>query len=476
MLFDFLKYISPTWYFNLTPEGQSISYFVDYRKLESVERQLLDLDDKYRTKEGMLADAAYQAWHKGIMKTEPDYSLFLTAKCQKPDKQRNLDLFESKTIRINEQVFATDINDNYRFIRRFFNPAISWYILLVRLFSFHNPAKELYGFIRSQKIERVDLYQTNSWSLFKDEYDLFDSFLIKQQPKVSVIIPTLNRYSYLKDALSDLEQQDYRNFEVIVCDQSDKLEQEFYKEWKLDLKLIRQEEKALWLARNTSIRNAEGEYILLFDDDSRVKPDWITQHLRCLNYFNTDISSGVSLSVVGSKIPENYSFFRWSDQIDTGNVMFKKEMMKITGMFDRQFERQRQGDGEFGLRCFLLGLRNVSNPLAGRIHLKVTEGGLRQMGSWDGLRPKKIFGPRPVPSVLYLSRKYFGDHLSRLMLLFSIPSSVVPYKYKSKERLKIAVGISLIMIWPILLLQVFLSWSKAADKLNSGHLIEKLEG
>lgn len=474
MLVDFLKYISPTWYFNLIPENQSIPYFVDYRKLSRKEQDLLDIDDGYRTLQGKLADAAYQAWQKGIMKTEPECSLYASAQCQKPGRKRTIELFEGHAVTVKEDVFVTNVPDNYRFIRRFFNPAIAWYILAVRLLSLHNPVRELNGFIRSLKIKRVDLYTKNSWQIIKDDYDSFDSSLVRRQPKISVIIPTLNRYSYLKDMLGDLERQDYRNFEVIVCDQSDQFDEDFYTGWNLDLKLIRQQEKALWLARNTSIRNATGEYVLLFDDDSRVNLDWITQHLKCLDYFKADISSGVSLSMVGGKIPENYSFFRWSDQIDTGNVMFRKEMMKLTGIFDRQFEGQRQGDGEYGLRCYLLGLRNVSNPLAGRVHLKVAEGGLRQMGSWDSLRPKKVFAPRPVPSVLYLSRKYFGNHLSKLMLLFSMPGSVIPYNFKSNKWLKVAAGVSLILLWPVLLAQVLASWRKADIKLRQGAKIETL--
>lgn len=474
MLFSFIKYVNPVWYFNLIPANHSIPYLVDYRKLDQTEQDLINKDNGYNTEAGLLADAAYQAWHKGIMKREPEYSLYTSMRFPRTDKQRALKLFKNNTVTVNDEIFVTDINDNYRFIRRFFNPAMAWYILLVRMLSLHNPIKELTGIIRSHRVKRIDLYRKNSWIFLNNDYDTFNSSHVKRQPNVSVIIPTLNRYNYLKDALSDLEKQDYKNFEVIVCDQSDIFDESFYKGWDLDLRLIRQEEKALWLARNTSIRNAIGEYILLFDDDSRVKPDWITQHLKCLDYFKTDISSGVSLSVIGGKIPENYSFFRWSDQIDTGNVMFRKEMMKITGMFDRQFERQRQGDGEFGLRCYLLGLYNVSNPLAERIHLKVAEGGLRQMGSWDGLRPKTLFAPRPVPSVLYLSRKYYGNHLSLLMLLFSVPGSVVPYKFKSVKYLKALSFLLLIIIWPIILFQVLISWYKAGIKLNKGSRIELL--
>lgn len=474
MLFTFLKYISPTWYFNLTPADHLVPFFVDYRKLSKEEQALLTLDDGYKTLQGKLADAAYQIWQKGIIKSDSGLSIYFSGVIRRQGNNRTINLFGDCHVNVSDEPVVTNINDNYRFIRRFFNPGISWYILLIRLLSFHNPMMEILAFIRSLKIRRIDLYSRNAFELYAEKYKAFDSGLIRRNPRVSVIIPTLNRYKYLKDVLSDLENQTFKNFEVIVCDQSDPFDEAFYHDWQLELKLIRQEEKALWLARNISIRSAEGEYILLFDDDSRVQPEWIAHHLKCLDYFKADISSGVSLSVVGSRIPDNYSFFRWSDQIDTGNVIFRKEMMKETGMFDRQFEGQRQGDGEFGLRCYLLGLIIVSNSLAERIHLKVSDGGLRQMGSWDGFRPQKIFAPRPVPSVLYLSRKYFGDHLSQLMLLFSVPGSIIPYKNKAKRWLKLIAGFSLIILWPVIMSQVLLSWSRASEKLEAGPLIEKL--
>ena len=71
---------------------------------------------------------------------------------------------------------------------------------------------------------------------------------------VSVVIPTLNRYTYLKDVLEDLEKQDYENFEVIIVDQSEPFQKEFYDQFDLNIHLIYQEEKALWLARNTAIK------------------------------------------------------------------------------------------------------------------------------------------------------------------------------------------------------------------------------
>jgi hypothetical protein len=217
---------------------------------------------------------------------------------------------------------------------------------------------------------------------------------------------------------------------------------------------------------------AKGDYLLFYDDDSRVDSDWITQHIKALDFFKVDISSGVSHSFVGAKVPENYSFFRWSDQIDTGNFLIKKAVFKTTGLFDRQFEGQRMGDAEYGIRCYLNGFTNVSNPLAKRVHLKVSEGGLRQMGSWDAFRPKKLFSPRPIPSVNYYVRKYFGNKNGILNLIISLPTSIMPYRFKRNRKL-ILLGCFLFFLFlPFFIFPILLSWFNSTKILNEKDKIE----
>lgn len=441
MLFPFLQYIAPTWYFNLKPRSGDIPYFTDLRKLPEATRSLIDYDAGYSSEHGSLWDAAYQAWHKGVI--EADASKALPDTLDKPDAV-----------------------DNYRFIRKNFHPLWSWYVLALRLVTLHNPLREIDGFKSQLSARRIDLYK-NVYS-HEQAFKSFESALIKQAPKVSVIIPTLNRYPYLKDALHDLEKQDYPNFDVIVVDQSEPYQPKFYEQFQLDLNLIRQEDKALWLARNTAIQQSDAEYLLFYDDDSRTAPDWITQHLQCLEYFRADISSGVSISAIGAKVPANYAFFRWSDQLDTGNAMVKRDVFRRVGLFDRQFEGQRMGDGEFGLRAYLAGFKNVSNPLAGRLHLKVGSGGLRQMGSWDGFRHKNWLAPRPVPSVLYLVRKYFGRRAAMYSLLIGVPPSLIPYRFKRSPLLLLAGSLLLFLLFPLVAWQVVISWRKSAHMLKEG--------
>jgi glycosyltransferase involved in cell wall biosynthesis len=437
MIFNHLKYIKPIWYFNLKSK-RDFCYFPKEEQLNE-NGFYLEKDINYKSKTSQLHDLSWNAFQSG----------FIAKK-----EQEGIDIWKNNKF---------PIEDEYRFLNKNFHKAWVFYVLLIRLLTFHNPFKELKGFLKSRNVKRVD-YSKNI--LNNSSYEYFESSLVTSSPFISVVIPTLNRYDYLKDVLRDLENQTYKNFEVIIVDQTDDFRATFYEGWNLDLKFWFQEEKALWKARNEAIQSAKGDYILLYDDDSLVEDDWIYQHLKCLDFYKADLSSGVSISTVGAEVPKHYSYFRWSDQLDTGNVLLKKEIFYEIGFFDLQFEKQRMGDGEYGLRCYLNGYKNISNYKAKRIHLKVSQGGLRQMGSWDGWRPKKLFGPRPVPSVLYLSRKYFGNKTTVFFIIHSILPSLIPYRFKKNKFLKIVSFLLLPFLLPLIAYQVVKSWNISNLMLN----------
>ena len=132
------------------------------------------------------------------------------------------------------------------------------------------------------------------------------------------------------------------------------------------------------------------------------------------------------------------------------------------------------GDGEFGLRVYLEGLKSVSNPHASCIDVKAGTGGLREMGSWDAFRPKKWFGPRPVPSVLYQFRTYYGKKAAILSLLKTVPASIIPYRFKRNKRMMLLGTLISMLIFPIVLIQVLRSWYLASKKLQEGQKIERI--
>src|SRR5690606_19845660 len=160
----------------------------------------------------------------------------------------------------------------------------------------------------------------------------------------------------LKNVFKDLEQQTYKNFEVIVVDQSDEFDEYIYKGLNLNIKFWHQKEKALCKARNEAIKATKGEFILMSEDDIRIPKYLIENHLKAIDFFAADVSCGVFFPE-GSSIPKERSFFKYGEQFATGNAMLRRGLYKEVGLFDRQFEKQRMEDAELGLRLYLNGYK-----------------------------------------------------------------------------------------------------------------------
>ncbi len=442
MLFSFLKYLQPTHYFQLyRKDGTSIFPVIERLPKEVIKQ--LEAEPKFKSKTAREYDLSWQAVNKGYIGNTDVYTSF-------------------------EKL---PVVDEYRFLRKYFHPVWVSYVLILRLFSFKKPFREITAWKKSRDTVRSKYLQN---AIIHPDWNKQPSSLMENKPLVSVVIPTLNRYEYLKDILADFEKQTYQNFEILIIDQSQPFQKDFCKDYNLKIHHIHQNEPALWLARNNAIEKSAGSIIALSEDDVRINPDWIENHLRCLDYFKADISAGVFYPE-GSSIPQERSFFCVASQFATGNAILYKNVFKEIGLFDRQYERQRMGDGEFGLRAYLNGLKCISNPYASCIDVKAGTGGLRQMGSWDGFRPKKWYGPRPVPSVLYQFRKYYGNKRATLALFKFLPPSIIPYKFK-RSKIGMVFGFFLsVLIFPLILFQVLKSWQLASVKLKEGAIIKMME-
>ena len=441
MLFSFLKYLQPTHYFQLYRKDGSSIFPIPSELPESILKQLKP-NPTFKSELAQTYDLSWQAIQKGYIGDAPTYRRFK----------------------------KLPIVDEYRFVRLYFHPLWGLYVFLLRLISFKNPIAEWSGWHDSKNVKRKN---TSDLVIAYSDWEKKDSKLINEDILVSVLIPTLNRYDYLKDVLLDFEKQAYSNFEILIVDQSQPFQEKFYEQFNLNINLIRQEEPALWLARNTAIQKSKGSIIALSEDDVRVPENWIENHLRCLDYYKADISAGVFYPE-GSNIPKERAFFCIAPQFATGNAVLYKEVFKKVGLFDRQFEKQRMGDGEFGLRTYLEGMKSISNPYAFCIDVKASSGGLRQMGSWDAFRPKKWLAPRPIPSVLYLYRKYYGAKRTLFSLLKSVPPSIIPYRFKKNKKLLLVGVVISLFLFPLIVVQVCISWRRASKKINQGAQIREL--
>ncbi|HEY4324712.1 MAG TPA: glycosyltransferase [Mucilaginibacter sp.] len=104
---------------------------------------------------------------------------------------------------------------------------------------------------------------------------------------VSVIIPCFNHGQYLMDALNSIWQQNYPMVEIIVVDDgSTDNTKEILKEVE-GIKYIYQENRGLSAARNTGIKNSNGEFLIFLDADDWLLPGAIRANIDYLKQDKT---------------------------------------------------------------------------------------------------------------------------------------------------------------------------------------------
>ncbi|MBF8436525.1 glycosyltransferase family 2 protein [Halanaerobiaceae bacterium Z-7014] len=115
---------------------------------------------------------------------------------------------------------------------------------------------------------------------------------MKEEPLVSVIIPTYKRPGMLGKAIDSVLNQTYDNIEIIIVDDNDDNEyridtEEFMADYLSEYDNIRyikhEKNKGACAARNTGIRKSKGKYITFLDDDDRYYRDKVKKQVKALN-------------------------------------------------------------------------------------------------------------------------------------------------------------------------------------------------
>lgn len=152
---------------------------------------------------------------------------------------------------------------------------------------------------------------------------MFNSETPKEYPLVSVIVPTFNRSSMLKDALKSIYAQTYREFEVIVINDSGEGVESLITAIDLEgrINYIRnRRNKERTYSRNIGLKIARGKYITYLDDDDRFYPDHLetlVEHLEATDY----------------KIAYTDAYRAWIEKED-GEYVIKKRDLPYSQDFD----------------------------------------------------------------------------------------------------------------------------------------------
>lgn len=143
---------------------------------------------------------------------------------------------------------------------------------------------------------------------------------MQNQPLVTVYIPTFNRVELLKRAVKSVQDQTYKNLEIIIVDDCstdgthEYLEQ-VSKEDKRVRFFLKETNSGACVSRNIAIENATGEFITGLDDDDYFKENRIALFIKyCKKY---DMTSTVL-----------YSMYEDSTRKSGMKIFFKKYLLK----------------------------------------------------------------------------------------------------------------------------------------------------
>lgn len=111
---------------------------------------------------------------------------------------------------------------------------------------------------------------------------------------LSVIIPCYNCAKTIVETLQSVECSTYRDYEVIVVndgsmDSSEMVIEEYRRNSELDVRVIKQENSGVSVARNRGIEESQGEYLLFLDGDDLFAEGYIEAVSVLMRRYQTDV-------------------------------------------------------------------------------------------------------------------------------------------------------------------------------------------
>jgi glycosyltransferase involved in cell wall biosynthesis len=169
-------------------------------------------------------------------------------------------------------------------------------------------------------------------------------------PQVTVVIPAYNAMTYLPETVNSALAQSFTDFELLIVNDgsTDRLST-----WAATLsdprvRLISQANQGVSAARNTGIREAQGQYIAFLDADDLWAPTKLEQQVRCLQA-NSNVGVVYTWTLLVDEVgqPTGRIFASeaegnvWQQFLDTdvisnaSSAMVRRDCFEKVGNFDR---------------------------------------------------------------------------------------------------------------------------------------------
>jgi glycosyltransferase involved in cell wall biosynthesis len=174
-------------------------------------------------------------------------------------------------------------------------------------------------------------------------------------PTISVIIPTYNREKSLKRCLRSLENQTFKDFEVIICDDGStdntkKIVNYFKSSLNIKYIFLYKNSGGPAMPRNVGIKNSKGKYLAFLDSDDSWKSTKLKKSLEFLNLGYDFVYHDLQVKSLKFVIKFNFNlifliffFHRFSiynklllfgNKIPNSSVVVRTDLMKKIGGFN----------------------------------------------------------------------------------------------------------------------------------------------
>ena len=259
---------------------------------------------------------------------------------------------------------------------------------------------------------------------------------IKEKPTVSYIIPTMMRQDYTLNLLQDLKNQSFQPTQVIVVDATplNSRDENLYnpKNYPFEVQFHWQSTKGSCRARNEAINLCTGDYIVFGDDDIRIQPNFIENHIKLLQTYNAGACNGLDIRADNQQqnledlnqkleaLGSNRWFVGISPSFSNANSCVKRSHVTTLVGNDINYDGGYGEDSDFGISLTKIGVPVLNNPFSANLHLKPPVGGYRFWGSqakvmgkkrkaqpWELGVPVKNIRPVPSPTIMYQIHKQF---------------------------------------------------------------------
>lgn len=219
------------------------------------------------------------------------------------------------------------------------------------------------------------------------------NFKEEEKPTVSIVIPVYNQLVYTYKCLkSILENTKDVTYEIIIADDVSFDGTRCLNSYVKGINIVRNKENKGFLQNcNNATKYARGKYILFLNNDTQVKPKWLSSLVEL-------IESDKSIGMVGSKLiypngilqeaggiiwndgsgcnygkfddpnkPE-YNYIREVDYISGAAIMLSKELWEDIGGFDSRYEPAYCEDSDLAFEVRKKGLKVVYQPKSVVVH------------------------------------------------------------------------------------------------------------